>query len=123
MDTRNKFLLEKRPPDSGGDPLFFTLPEAAFRLRVSVRTVEREIADGKLTAVRIRRAVRISSIELSTYIANTTRKCLSGNDMIDGKSAFKLADDVLKRHFRPAQPAPTRSRSKLLCAARKSTES
>jgi excisionase family DNA binding protein len=103
-----------------GEPLFFTLSETALRLRVSVRTIEREIAEGKLVAARIRGLVRISAFELSTYIAASTTRCLSGKDMIDGKCASKRMEDALKRHFRPALPARTRSRSKLLCAARKS---
>ena len=37
-----------------------TLPEAAARLRVSARTLEREVRAGWLAVVRIRRARRIS---------------------------------------------------------------
>ena len=116
-------LLASRLAKSGSDPQFLTLQETASRLRVSVRTVEREIADGKLSAVRVRRRIRISLDALSAYIAVATPKCQSANDTTVGKSAFRLIDDALKKHFRPVPPVPTRSRSKLLCAARKSTES
>lgn len=46
-----------------------TLAEAADRLRVSVRTIEREAADGRLALVRIRSRRMIDPFELARYIA------------------------------------------------------
>jgi len=91
-----------------------TIQEVADRLRVSVRTVEREIAAGKLRAVKVRRLTRILEPELQGYIS---RACLSANAPTTGRSvSASVVDAVLRRLSRPAQPAPTRSRSKLLSA-------
>jgi excisionase family DNA binding protein len=61
-----------------------TIQEAADRLRVSVRTVEREIAAGKLRAFKVRRLTRIPEPELQGYIS---RACLSANVPTTGRSA------------------------------------
>ncbi len=44
-----------------------TVPEAAERLSVSPRTIRRLIAEGKIRAYQIRRAVRISESDLQAY--------------------------------------------------------
>lgn len=47
-----------------------TLADVASRLGVSVRTVEREIRDGRLRAIRVRGAVRILESDVTAYIAS-----------------------------------------------------
>lgn len=44
-----------------------TLKAAADLFGVSVRTVRREIADGRLVAYRVRRALRIDAAEVARY--------------------------------------------------------
>ena len=44
-----------------------SLPEAAAMLRVSPRTIQREIDDGRLSAVKIRRTWRIDPAEFQRY--------------------------------------------------------
>lgn len=48
-----------------------TLPQAAERLGVSRRTVEREIAAGNIPSIRIRGARKIASRDLEDYIARS----------------------------------------------------
>lgn len=48
--------------------MLLTIHEAAERLRVSPRTVEREILAGKLAVVRVRSRVRIREEELQRYV-------------------------------------------------------
>jgi excisionase family DNA binding protein len=49
-----------RPPS----PPFLTIPEAAHVLRLSIRTIRRMLADGRLEAVRLGRAVRVRGRDL-----------------------------------------------------------
>jgi excisionase family DNA binding protein len=98
-----------------------TLPEAAERLRVSVRSVEREIAAGRLALVRVRSRRLIQAAELTRYIAALT-PCQSANEATATKSASaSAAVDALSEHFRRAQPSPTPARSKSRLAASGST--
>jgi excisionase family DNA binding protein len=95
--------------------MLLTLSDAATRLGVSRKTVEREIADGRLAIVRVRRARKIAPAELDRYIAAQT--CHSASTAIDGRCASAwAAADALSAAFRLAQPAPTRRRSKLVSA-------
>ena len=60
--------------------MLLTPPEAAERLRVSLRMVYALMADGSITSVRIRRAKRIDEHELQRFIescqfASTKRRC------------------------------------------------
>jgi excisionase family DNA binding protein len=50
-----------------------TLDEAAARLRVSRRTVQRLIAEGRIRPVRIRRRVLVTPRELEAYLAGLHR--------------------------------------------------
>ncbi len=50
----------------------FTLPQVARMLAVSKRTLEREIARGKLKVVRIGRCVRIRPDDLAVYSSGLT---------------------------------------------------
>jgi excisionase family DNA binding protein len=94
-----------------------TLQEAAARCRVSVRTLEREAAEGRLAIVRIRTRRLIEPGELDRYIA-ASRQCQSAARATDGKSESAQAlAAALSSAFRPAPPAPTRRRSKLRSAA------
>ena len=97
-----------------------TITEAAQRLHVSVRTLEREVADGKLAIVRVRSRRLVDEAELTRYIA--AQSCRYEKSAIAGKSASDWAvAAVLNRLSRQAQPEPTRSRSKFRSAAAKST--
>lgn len=53
-------------------PELLKLPEVAKRLRVSKRTLEREIERGRLAAVKIGRSVRIAPAALAAYFALIT---------------------------------------------------
>jgi len=50
------------------DPLLVTKAEAAQRLGVSVRTVERLVATGRLAQVRVERSARFRVRDLETYV-------------------------------------------------------
>lgn len=62
-----------RPPgrarhgDVGADPQLMTADEAAMRLRVSRRTLERERDAGRLGCVRIRKRVFYTPAQLAAY--------------------------------------------------------
>jgi len=101
--------------------MLLTLQEAAARLRVSTRTVKREIAAGRLQSVRIRRLVRVPEASLRVYLATA---CRSANETTVGKSESALVlDAALRKLSHRAPHVPTRSRSKLLIAAQKSMAS
>ena len=52
------------------DPIqLLTVPEVADRLRVSRRTVERLIRDGRIRPVRIGRRVLVTEHEIAAYLA------------------------------------------------------
>ena len=95
--------------------MLLTLPEAAGLLRVSVRTLEREAAAGRLCIVRVRRRRLVEEGELGRYVA----ACRSGERESGGKSESASAVAALSSGFLRPQPEPTRGRSKLRsCAAR-----
>ena len=105
--------------------LLLTIQEAADRCRVSVRTLEREAADGKIALVRIRSKRMIELAELDRYIAEQrgiAQVCQSDAKATATRSASVLAAaNALKRLYQPAPPMPTRSRSKLRCSSAAST--
>lgn len=70
-----------------------TIAEAAERLRVSVRTVEREAKDGKLAIVHIRSRRMVDPGELVRYIAanQTAAPCPSVNEATATRSASASA--------------------------------
>jgi excisionase family DNA binding protein len=107
------------------DTMLFTLAEAAERLRVSVRTVEREAADGRLALVRIRSRRMVDPAELARYIAAASQQaqpCPSANEATATKCASaSAAIAALNAHFQRAQRSPTRARSKSRLAAPAST--
>lgn len=97
-----------------------TITEAAERLHVSVRTLEREVADGRLGIVRVRSRRLVDESELNRYIA--AQSCRYEKSVIAGKSASDwVVAAALNRLSRQAQPAPTRSRSKFRSDAARST--
>jgi excisionase family DNA binding protein len=55
-------------------PTLYTAEEVARHLRVSVRTVKRFIASGKLTATRFGRTPRISEVALQAFLRDGTAK-------------------------------------------------
>ncbi|MBI4997818.1 MAG: helix-turn-helix domain-containing protein [Rhodocyclales bacterium] len=75
--------------------MLLTIPATAARMGVSRRTVEREIADGRLPVVGVRGARRVDEADLEAYIARSritnTRPCPSENEEIGGMSAFRSA--------------------------------
>lgn len=68
----------------------FTVAEVALRLKVSPSTVRREIADGRLTARRMRSAIRVSSADLDAYI-EALPTWQSANEGTDTRSGSDLA--------------------------------
>lgn len=108
-----------------------TLPQAAQRLGVSVRTVEREAADGRLALVRIRSRRMVDPAELTRYIAAAssstssptgTPSCPSASEVIATRSASALAAaSALSEHFLRGPRGKTPARSKSRLAARAST--
>lgn len=54
------------------EPLLFTLKDAARRLSVSKRTLERENQRGRLRVVRIGRSVRVRHADLLAYLSGTS---------------------------------------------------
>lgn len=95
---------------------------ASFAGGVSVRTLEREHRDGRLAIVRIRAKRFVAQAELDRYIAAQTITCRSESSEIAGKSESASAvASALSALYRPAQPEPTRSRSSIRSAARRST--
>lgn len=96
--------------------MLLTLPQAAGQLGISRRTLEREIADGRLPVVEIRGAVRIDEADLREYIVaqrkTKARPCPSENAATDGMSAFKSAaresSEALARLLRKRTPSPSR---------------
>jgi len=99
-----------------------TLSEAAAHLRVSARSVRREIADGHIAAVQIRSRLRISTSELARYIASRESRCQSENTVNAGKlESLSAVASALSKHYRAALPGPTRSRSKLRSGGRRLT--
>jgi excisionase family DNA binding protein len=90
-----------------------TLPAAAAQLGVSPRTLEREIAAGRLAVVRIRRARRVEQAEIERYIAAGRQACRSGSAETVGRCASPLAvADALSALSRQALPELMRARSK-----------
>jgi excisionase family DNA binding protein len=96
--------------------MLLTMPAAADRLGISRRTLEREIADGRISVVEIRGSVRIDEADLSAYIVQQrktkARPCPSENVETDGMSAFKSAasasKEALDRLLRKRTPSPTK---------------
>lgn len=104
--------------------MLITLPEAAARLRVSLRTLEREVADGRLAIVRIRTRRMVDPAELARYIAaaSQAQPCQSASEATATKCASASAvAHALNALFRPAPRSPTRGRSKSRLAVPAST--
>ena len=100
--------------------LLLTLSEAADRLRVSVRTLEREAADGRLYIVRVRKRRMVETREIDRYIAAST--CQSAKKETVGKSVSASAVvAALSSAFRQGQPKKTRSTSKIRLSVATST--
>lgn len=101
-----------------------TLAEAAERARLSVRSLEREHAAGKIAFIRLRSKRFVAEAELARYIADgEERVCPSEKSACDGRSGYALAvaESALSALYRAAQRSPTRSSSKPRSAARRST--
>lgn len=106
-------------------PTLLTLPEAAEQLRVSVRTVEREHAAGRLALVRIRTRRFVAVAELARYIAARGEEappCQSASEATATRCASaSAAVRALSAHFQQAQRSLTPARSKSRLAAPAST--
>jgi excisionase family DNA binding protein len=77
-------------------PILLTLRIAARDLSISIRTLEREIADGKIGVTMIRGRPRIARAEVAAYIERSTRTrgpqaCPSEDIAQVGRSASRLA--------------------------------
>lgn len=92
----------------------FTVAEAAYILRVSPRTLEREISAGRLAVVRVRRSRRIEPEELRRYIATGRQvACRSENVETSGRSGSHSAvADALNDLCQVVLLDMTRARSK-----------
>jgi excisionase family DNA binding protein len=105
--------------------VILTVADAARALSCSERTVEREIRDGRLPAIRVRGLVRIDPDDLRAYIDRSRRveePCRSESDPADIRSALqRVAASALSELCRPAPLAQTRVRSKLGYCASEST--
>lgn len=97
-----------------------TIAEAADRLRVSVRTIEREARDGRIAIVRIRSIRLVAPAELERYIAAQTEiQNPSAASATAGRSASdSVLATVSREFFRPRPVATTRGRSRLRSAVR-----
>ena len=103
------------------DGALIPLKEAARQCGgVSVRTLEREERDGKITFTRIRSLRFVAPDELERY--KIAAQCPFGEKATGGKS---VSDSVLVAVssvlYRQKRPAKTQGRSKLRSAARRST--
>jgi len=72
-----------------------TISLAATQLSTSRRTVEREIADGKLAVIRIRGIRRVAQSDLDDYIARQRRgeQCQSTSAATGGTTVSRSAAD------------------------------
>ena len=69
-----------RSGNGGDDTALLTIKEAAAYLRVSTRTVQRQIKNRDLRVVRIGRSVRIDRVELERFVGYQTLFCSSALD-------------------------------------------
>lgn len=112
---------QRDPSGSVKSPLL-PAAEAAERLGVSASTVRREIADGRLRAIRIRRLVRIHENEIARYIAQQEVTALRPSPAVDvavSSALASLADATVDEFGRRQHNAPKRGRSKLWSTARR----
>lgn len=106
--------------------MLITLREAAEQLRVSERTIRREIGSGRLQALRVRGLMRIDQADLDAYLSQSRIQqappCPSESAASVIRSECVLAvDSALSGRFRPAPVGPMRGRSKMRSGAATST--
>lgn len=78
-----------------------TLDQVAEHLQCSVRTVRREIVDGRLRAVRIRQLLRIDPADLADYIASQKKTaCSLSSATPDIDAVLANALPVIENAFR-----------------------
>jgi excisionase family DNA binding protein len=63
-----------KAPNSYSVDQLLTVPEVADSLQVSIRTIRREIASGRLSVIRISRLIRISPAALAAYMTEAAGK-------------------------------------------------
>jgi excisionase family DNA binding protein len=100
-----------------------TLAQVAEHLQCSDRTVRREIAAGRLAAIRIRGMLRVAPDDLAVYLSRSKTETAwpSESEPTDTRSESRsLADSVLSALCPPALPEPTHGRSKLRSFAARS---
>jgi excisionase family DNA binding protein len=102
--------------------MLMTLDAAARHLQVSPRSVRREIAQGKLTAIRVRNRLRIREEDLQAYLdAQKEKPCPSVSVASVTRSELVSVADSVSRKLSPQAPhAPKRARSKLHSLAARS---
>lgn len=107
--------------------MLLTVREVAERLRVSARTVEREVAAGRLACVRVRSRRLVDEADLAAYISQSRQQeaaCPSGDAATGIRSEYVSAVvAALSGLCRPVRSVPTRSRSKLRSGVATSTRS
>lgn len=80
-----------------------TLPDAAAQLAISRRTLEREIASGRIATVRVRGAVRVAQSDIDAYIVRLRRyqeqpdPCQSANVATFGTSVSRSRGQRIER--------------------------
>lgn len=74
----------RRAGQAGHVDEFLTKREAAAKIGLSVRTLERLVAAGELSCVRVGRSVRISRADLADFLAARRR---SFRDAVEAKEA------------------------------------
>ena len=98
-----------------------TLAQAAQSLRISLRTLQREIAAGRIAVVEIRGAVRLAESDLAEYVVRSkvtrAQQCPSSDipKPVTGMSAYRSAASessaLLDRLLEKKTPSPLRRRS------------
>jgi len=90
-----------------------TIAEVAAHLRVSDRTVKREIAAGELKAIRIRGCIRIAPSDLDTYLhkRRITPSCPSD---VTAKAGRRVSGTLGVRLKELLGPGRTRSSSSVV---------
>lgn len=83
----------------------YTLQECADKVRVSVKTLQRDVAAGRLVTTRIRGRVRIAPSDWEAYL----KQCRSVATVRDGKSEFSTGGAGLAKLLR-LDRTPFRSR-------------
>ena len=94
------------------DTPLYTIASAALKLTISQRTLEREIADGKIEIINLRGCVRIEASALANYISQSkvtrSKLYLTEGAEINASSASKLTPKTTSAILDQLLQRPTR---------------